>query len=91
MSLALAVTPVESHAIAESIDRRLGELHHDVHWENMSLSQKISLYELHRYGYRLLFVRDMPSGPLAVTAQEQSLATIDFEGTVEHNPVITLR
>ncbi|WP_258405034.1 hypothetical protein [Shewanella psychrotolerans] len=57
----------------------------------MSAEQKMALYSLHRYGYRLLFVRHLPSGPLAVIAQQNQLSIIDRHGDVNHNPKICLR
>ncbi len=72
-------------------DRRGMTLHHDKHWALMSVDQKISLYNLHRYGYRLLFVRHLPSGPLAVISQDNHLSTLDSDGQVEHKPNIHLR
>lgn len=57
----------------------------------MSAEQKMALYNLHRFGYRLLFVRHLPSGPLAVIAQQHLLSTIDRHGEVDHNPEIHLR
>lgn len=72
-------------------DRRGNVLHHDEHWSSMSAEQKMALYSLHRYGYRLLFVRHLPSGPLAIIAQQSQLSTIDRYGEVEHDPKIQLR
>ncbi len=72
-------------------DRRGMALHHDKHWTLMSVEQKISLYNLHRYGYRLLFVRHLPTGPLAVVSQNDQLSTIDRNGQEDPSPNIHLR
>ncbi|GIU19722.1 hypothetical protein TUM4644_07850 [Shewanella colwelliana] len=72
-------------------DRRGTSLHHDEHWNSMSAEQKMALYNLHRFGYRLLFVRHLPSGPLAIIAQQNQLSSIDSHGNVNHNPRIRLR
>ncbi|MBT1444041.1 hypothetical protein KJI95_05830 [Shewanella sp. JM162201] len=61
------------------------------HWETLTAEQKMSLYQLQTWGYRLLFVRNMPSGPLAIIAQDQEIATIDTEGTLNTHPDIHLR
>ncbi|WP_299790020.1 hypothetical protein [uncultured Shewanella sp.] len=72
-------------------DRRGAELHHDVHWDAMTAEQKIALYNLHRFGYRLLFVRHLHSGPLAVISQQNHLATISAHGEVDYRTDIQLR
>ncbi|MCG9698246.1 hypothetical protein [Shewanella sp. Isolate11] len=72
-------------------DRRGIDLHHDEHWTLMSAEQKMSLYNLHRFGYRLLFVRHLPTGPLAIIAQNDQLSTIDRRGHVDNKPNIHLR
>jgi len=72
-------------------DRRETNLHHDVHWDSMTAEQKIALYNLHRFGYRLLFVRHLHSGPLAVISQQNHLATIGAHGEVDYRTDIQLR
>lgn len=78
--------------VAQQLQDRQGtSLHHDEHWNSMSAEQKMALYNLHRFGYRLLFVRHLPSGPLAIIAQQNQLSSIDSHGNVNHNPRIRLR
>ncbi|KPZ72274.1 MULTISPECIES: hypothetical protein [Shewanella] len=78
--------------VAYAIGERRGEpLDQEQHWERMTADQKMALYDLNRFGYRLLFVRMMPEGPLAVVSQQSELAVIDFEGEVNLRPDIKLR
>ncbi|PMG80028.1 hypothetical protein BCU84_04625 [Shewanella sp. 10N.286.51.B7] len=78
--------------VAYGLSERRGEaLDQEHHWELMTADQKMALYDLNRFGYRLLFVRMMPEGPLAVIAQQKELATIDFEGELNLRPEIKLR
>ncbi|NRB22990.1 hypothetical protein [Shewanella sp.] len=72
-------------------DRRSTELEQSEHWYLMTAEQKIALYSLHRFGYRLLFVRHLPSGPLAVIAQHDQVASIDQDGVVDFDAEIQLR
>ena len=72
-------------------ERRDRPLSHEKHWELMTADQKLALYDLNRFGYRLLFVRNMPAGPLAVIAQQSDIAAIDHEGELDLRPAITLR
>ncbi len=72
-------------------DRRGTPLHHNIHWQSMNAEQKMALYSLHPYGYRLLFVRHLADGPLAVVAQQSELATILPNGEVDYRPNIQLR
>lgn len=72
-------------------DRRDDNLEQSGHWDTLTAEQKMSLYSLHRFGYRLLFVRHLPSGPLAVIAQQNLLATIGCQGDVDYQPRVQLR
>ncbi|MGI2169707.1 hypothetical protein ACROAE_05860 [Shewanella sp. MF05960] len=66
-------------------------LKHDEHWDLTTADQKLALYDLHRYGYRLLFVRHMLTGPVAVISQHDDIAAIYADGEVDLRPKITLR
>ncbi|MGI2224232.1 hypothetical protein [Shewanella frigidimarina] len=66
-------------------------IHHDEHWNLTTADQKLALYDLHRYGYRLLFVRHMLKGPMAVISQQDDIAAIYADGEVDLRPLITLR
>jgi hypothetical protein len=72
-------------------DRRKSRLQNSQHWQAMSAEQKISLYKLQPFGYRLLFVRRLPDGPLAVIAQQNELATLSAIGELNNRPQIQLR
>jgi hypothetical protein len=73
-------------------DRRNKDvLNHDEHWDLTTGDQKLALYDLHRYGYRLLFVRHMPRGPVAVICQQDDIAAIYADGEVDLRPQIILR
>ena len=61
------------------------------HWDNASAEQKITLYKLHNYGYRLLFIRNTAEGPLAVISQDNEIAVIDTDGTLNLQHQIKLR
>ena len=61
------------------------------HWDNASAEQKITLYKLHNYGYRLLFIRHTTAGPLAVISQDNDIAVIDADGTLNLQHQIKLR
>jgi len=60
-------------------------------WEQLNLAQKFSVAELQRYGYQLLFVRNMPSGKLAVLDVDGQLAAVNHEGQIDITPQISLR
>ena len=78
--------------VAYALSERRGEtLDQEQHWELMTADQKMALYDLNRFGYRLLFVRMMPEGPLAIIAQQKELAVIDYEGELNLRPDIKLR
>ncbi|GGP46631.1 hypothetical protein [Shewanella saliphila] len=73
-------------------DRRNKEvLKNDEHWDLTTADQKLALYDLHRFGYRLLFVRNMLTGPVAVISQQDDIAAIYADGEVDLRPKITLR
>lgn len=72
-------------------DRRGIPLHHNIHWQSMNAEQKMSLYSLHAFGYRLLFVRHLNDGPLAIVAQQSQLATILPNGEIDYQPSVKLR
>jgi hypothetical protein len=73
-------------------DRRNKDvLNHDEHWDLTTADQKLALYNLHRYGYRLLFVRHMPRGLVAVICQQDDIAAIYADGEVDLRPQIILR
>ncbi|MGK0411418.1 MAG: hypothetical protein ACJASB_003621 [Shewanella psychromarinicola] len=73
-------------------DRRNKDvLNHDEHWDLTTADQKLALYDLHRYGYRLSFVRHMPRGPVAVICQQDDIADIYADGEVDLRPQIILR
>ncbi|WP_241461155.1 hypothetical protein [Shewanella mangrovi] len=60
-------------------------------WHSLNAEQKMAFYRLQGYGYRLLFIRKMFSGSLAIIAQNQQLATISSDGEVDLQPSITVR
>ncbi|QFU21056.1 hypothetical protein FM038_002105 [Shewanella eurypsychrophilus] len=72
-------------------DRRTSPIQQSEHWQLMNAEQKMALYSLHRFGYRLLFVRHLPSGPLAIIAQQDQLASICSNGNVDYHPSVQLR
>ena len=61
------------------------------HWELATAEQKLALYDLHRFGYRLLFVRHSVKGPMAVICQQDDIAIIYHDGEVDLRPKIFLR
>ncbi|QDE32630.1 hypothetical protein [Shewanella polaris] len=79
--------------VAYQINNRRNKdvLHHDEYWDLTTADQKLALYDLHRYGYRLLFVRHMLKGPVAVICQQDDIAAIYADGEVDLRPKITLR
>ncbi|WP_394130216.1 hypothetical protein [Shewanella maritima] len=72
-------------------DRRQTSLTNEAHWDNTTADQKVALYDLNRYGYQLMFVRQTPKGPLAVVTQNNDIAVIHADGEVDLRPKITLR
>ncbi|GGP87538.1 hypothetical protein [Shewanella ulleungensis] len=79
--------------VAYQINERRNKdiLKHDEHWDLTTADQKLALYDLHRFGYRLLFVRHMLTGPVAVISQQDDIAAIYADGEVDLRPKITLR
>jgi len=78
--------------IAERNQERRNDCHnHKLHWQAMTPEQKMALYQLQTWGYRLLFVRQNHSQPLAVIAQDKELATLDADGILDPQPKIVLR
>ncbi|WP_299808746.1 hypothetical protein [uncultured Shewanella sp.] len=75
----------------KSKEKRKTPLNHDAHWDAMSAEQKIALYDLHKFGFRLLFVRHLFSGPLAFIMQNKTLAVISRNGDVDYKPDVKLR
>lgn len=65
----------------------------DMHffWEELNLAQKFSVAELQRYGYDLLFVRHQANGNIAVMTAGERLASIDAEGQIDTEPLVSLR
>ncbi|MCL1146938.1 hypothetical protein L2747_13110 [Shewanella marinintestina] len=61
------------------------------HWNNMTAEQKIALYDLNKFGFILLFVRQLPSGPQAFVKQHNTLATISKNGDVNYSPEVLTR
>lgn len=41
------------------------QVSNSIHWHAMTAEQQLAFYRLQGYGYRLLFVRNLLSGPLA--------------------------
>ncbi len=80
-----------SQTLAVDQDRRGIALRTQDHWDTMTAEQKMSLYRLQTWGYRLLFVRNLPQGPLAIIAQDKDIATLDADGELNTRPEITLR
>nr|WP_077753361.1 hypothetical protein [Shewanella psychrophila] len=72
-------------------DRRSTTPEQNEHWNSMNAEQKMALYSLHRFGYRLLFVRHLPSGPLAMIAQHNQMASICHHGEVDFDTKVQLR
>lgn len=72
-------------------ERRTESLSNEDHWDLTSAEQKIALYDLHRFGYRLLFVRHTLKGPIAFVSQQDDIAIIHPDGEVDLRPKITLR
>lgn len=63
----------------------------NVLWEQLTLAQKFAVAELLRYGYQLQFVRNMPTGQLAVLDFSGKLAAIDNDGQIDTEPSLVLR
>ncbi|AZQ13135.1 hypothetical protein STH12_04109 [Shewanella khirikhana] len=80
-----------NQTLAVDQDRRGIALRTQDHWDTMTAEQKMSLYRLQTWGYRLLFVRNLPQGPLAIIAQDKDIATLDADGELNTRPEITLR
>ncbi len=80
-----------NQTLAVDQDRRGIALRTQDHWDTMTAEQKMSLYRLQTWGYRLLFVRNLPQGPLAIIAQDKDIATLDADGELNIRPEITLR
>ncbi|WP_226411486.1 hypothetical protein [Shewanella glacialimarina] len=72
-------------------DRRSAPLANSECWELTTAEQKLALYDLHRFGYRLLFVRHTLKGPVAVISQQNDIAAIYQDGEVDLRPNIVLR
>ncbi|MCL1143729.1 hypothetical protein [Shewanella gaetbuli] len=72
-------------------ERRDSPLSNEQHWENLTADQKVALYDLNRFGYRLRFVRQTLKGPLAIVSQQDDIAVIHPDGEVDLRPKITLR
>lgn len=67
------------------------QVSNSIHWHAMTAEQQLAFYRLQGYGYRLLFVRNLLSGPLAIIAQHAQLATISSAGELDLQPYIRLR
>lgn len=80
-----------NQTLAVDQDRRGIAQNTQEHWANMTAEQKMGFYQLQAWGYRLLFVRNLPQGPLAIIAQDKDIATLDAEGELDTRPKITLR
>ncbi|QSX41200.1 hypothetical protein [Shewanella cyperi] len=78
-------------AVTGNQNRRTVPLSHEQHWQAMTAEQKLTLYRLQPWGYRLLFVRNQASAPLAIIAQDQTLATLSADGILDTEPGIVLR
>lgn len=78
------------HAIKVTERRQTAK---DLHvlWEQLTLAQKFSVAELQRYGYQLQFVRQMPTGQLAILDFVGKLAAIDNNGQIDTEPSLVLR
>lgn len=65
----------------------------DLHyfWEDLNLAQKFSVAELQRFGYDLMFVRQMAEGNLAVLTAAGKIAAINIDGQIDTEPRVTLR
>ena len=72
-------------------ERRGHSIANSEHWEQASAEQKLALYDLHRFGYRLLFVRHTLNGPVAFVSQQDDIAIIHPDGEVDLRPKLTLR
>ncbi|NKF51231.1 hypothetical protein G3R49_11765 [Shewanella sp. WXL01] len=72
-------------------ERRDTSFTNEEFWELTTADQKVALYDLHRFGYRLLFVRQTRKGPLAVVKQQEDIAVIHADGEVDLRPKITIR
>ncbi len=80
-----------SQTLAVVQDRRGIAIKTQEHWDVMTAEQKMSLYRLQTWGYRLLFVRSSPQGPIAIIAQDKEIATLTAEGELDTDPKIVLR
>jgi len=72
-------------------ERRLTDKDMNYFWDQLNLAQKFSVAELQRYGYQLQFVRNMPTGKVAVLDVAGKLAAIDDDGQIDTAPEIILR
>ncbi|ABL98942.1 hypothetical protein SHAM105786_07380 [Shewanella amazonensis] len=75
----------------EKADRRQGSPSNLDHWNKLTTAQRFAFYTLAKLGYQLLFVRGQQSQPLAITRQDERLATINSWGDIDFAPDIQLR
>ena len=72
-------------------ERRGNPLPNSELWEQTTAEQKLALYDLHRFGYRLLFMRHSVKGPIAVVCQQDDIALIYHDGEIDLHPKISIR
>lgn len=78
------------HKIAHTERRHSSKALHEI-WESLNAAQKLAIIELQRYGYQLRFVRQIPTGQLAILELADKCAAIDDTGQIDIAPSVTLR
>jgi hypothetical protein len=77
--------------MSSSYERRGRATSNDM-YNGLTLAQHYEVDQLERYGARLLFVRNVFRGDvLAVLRNQKELMAVDFDGSVEFQPKLTLR
>lgn len=72
-------------------ERRLTNPDLEAFWHLLTLAQKLALNKLNQYGYQLAFTRASDGTHLAIAICDNVVATIDYEGEVNLNPILTIR
>ena len=82
---------MESQQKQPIVERRQEPPEQSVWWNKLSLAQKFSASSLGKFGYELLFVRNVKGKGLAVLMCNGGVATISEDGEINTAPDITIR
>lgn len=73
------------------VDRRERAPEHSTLWKKLSLAQKFSASSLGKFGYELIFIRQVKGRNVAVLTCNSGLAVITEDGDINTSPDIHIR